>query len=395
MKYALFALVLVACEPPQPTLELTFSEGPAQACPATCAEIPMLCRTFMGVRIVDPSDPSAPFHFECKEIPDNIRENICQLGGVELETYTLPYRDLEVQIAIYPEQVVDLTGPLPVCPSTATFDAIDGFPITVATGATPALGGRGYYRPGDDLIHVTLGCTDLSQLVSEECGGGVANTTVKATVDDFDTHLSVDNTQANRLDVAVGEPVPSGEDFALRPTDVTPLDRAATATPVWSRDVPRIFQASACLTVDEDTAGSTTTATCMEVGTIDSQLSLVGVRLSKSSLDQILAALALAQFPSEGLTIGVVVDGGTPIGGQVVTSTSGTIEYLNSARTTTAGTATAGGAMGGVFVSRDAVYNTTFSTSRLGTGTATAIGGRIDDKVTIVVLDLSRPTQPD
>ena len=61
---------LAACEPPQPTLDLQLSSGPAQECPSTdCEDIGMPCQMFMSVRILSPDDASAPLHTECLPIP--------------------------------------------------------------------------------------------------------------------------------------------------------------------------------------------------------------------------------------------------------------------------------------------------------------------------------------
>ena len=121
---------------------------------------------------------------------------------------------------------------------------------------------------------------------------------------------------------------------------------------------------------------------------------MAGLEIENLSLScgglKVLDALSLSQFPLDGMTVGVVIDGGTPVGGQVVSAPGATIEYLSSDRSTVGGTMTSGGPNGGVFVSRDAPFGTTFLTNRLGV-TATKLGGLIQNKVTVVVLDLSNP----
>lgn len=399
MRHLVITLVtaLAACEPPQPTLDLQLSSGPAQECPSTdCEDIGMPCQMFMSVRILSPDDASAPLHSECLPIPMT-RETLCPIGGVELQPQELPYRDLEVQVAIYPANVVGPPDPLTglyQCPTGTTYDSVDGFPIPNDDYAlTPALGGRGYYRPGDEVVEVTLGCSNLDALRYDQCDG-VASVSVVATVDDFDTHLSVDSTEARRLTVNVGQPKPQAMGYALNNIDLTELVDTAAAAPAWSGTVDQLFTSHACLTVLDDTPQSTTSVTCRKAKITDSRIELngaySGVRLNKASLDQILDALSLSQFPLEGMTVGVVIDGGTPVGGQVVSAPGATIEYLSADRSTVGGTMTSGGPNGGVFVSRDAPFDTTFLTNRLGV-TATKLGGRIQNKVTIVVLDLSNP----
>lgn len=393
---------LGACDPPQPTLDLQLSSGPAQECPSTdCNDIAMTCRMFMSVRILDPGKASAPLHSECLEIPMTRGGTLCPLGGLELQPHTLPYRDLEVQVAIYPAELVtppSETNPFYQCPVGTKYDSVDGFPISEPESLTPALGGRGYYRPGDDVIQVTLGCSNLEEL--DKCGG-VAAVSVSATVDDFDTHLSVSASEAQRLDVRVGQPRTQGTGFVLETADLTQLTKTAASSPAWNGTVDQLFTTHACLTVRDDTPQSTTSVTCKAAKVTDTMLELnganAGVRLNKATLDQILSAVSLAQFPSDGLTVGVVVDGGTPVAGQVVSVSEGTIEYLSADRSTTGGTVTAGGPNGGVFVSRDAPFGATFSTTRtVPPSSAFKVGGRIQNKVTVVVLDLTNGgTQPD
>lgn len=404
MRLAIAIAVLTsACEPPEPGLDLQLSSGPSQECPSTdCNDIAMTCRMFMSVRILDPDDPTAPLHSECLEIPMTNSETLCPIGGLELQPHTLPYRDLEVQVAVYPESVVDpptMTDPFFRCPTGTTYDHVNGFPISVPDQVTPALGGRGYYRPGDDTIRVTLGCSNLDEL--DKCQG-IASVIVTATVDDFDTRLSVDVTQARGLSVSVGQPKPANMGFALNNSDLTELVDTIAAAPAWSGTVNELFTAFACLTVLDDTPQSTTTVTCKRAKVTDTMIDLAGAdagaRLTKASLDQILAALSLTQFPLQGMTIGVVVDNGIPVANQVVTASEGTVEYLSSDRTTVGGSMTSGGANGAVFVSRDAPFGTTFRTTRttLPNVTVSKLGGRIVGKATIVVLDLANGgTEPD
>lgn len=398
MRLLVVLVVLVAaCDPPQPALDLQLSAGPSNECPSTdCQDIEMPCLMYMSVRILSPDDPSAPFHSECLPIPMT-RGTLCSIGGVELAPHTLPYRDLEVQVAVYPADVVTFDEETNTnhCPTGTAYDAVDGFPIP--DDVTPALGGRSYYRPGDDVIRVTLGCSDLGALRYGQCDG-VASVAVNATVDNFDTHLSVGASEGQRLSVSVGQPKPQGAGFVLNNVDLTALMDTTAAAPAWSGTVNQLFTSHACLTVLDDTPQSTTSVTCKSARITDSSIELngaySGVLLDKSTLDQILAALSLSQFPLEGLTVGVVINGGTPVGGQVVTATGATIEYLSADRSTVGGTVTAGGPNGGVFVSRDAPFNTVFSTTRstpLPSITVQKIGGRITGKVTVVVLDLSNP----
>lgn len=398
MRWLALAVLLAACDPPQPEIEIEFSSGPAAKCPSTaCNEIEMTCRSFFSVRILDPSDPMAPYHSECIEIPQRLDDkDICTIGGIDLTPQKLPYRDLEVQIAVFPAEVVtfDDLG-RPVCPADTSYDFVTGFPIASADKVTPSLGGRGYYRAGDDVIHVTLGCSNLDALSNDQCEG-IASVTVNATVEDFDSHLGVIGDEAERLSVGVGQPKPQAGGYALNNADLTPLAHNGFNSSAWSGTADELFTSHACITVLDDTPQSTTSVACRTAKVTDASIELngahAGVRLNKGSLDQILGALSLSQFPIEGLTIGVVVDGGVPVGNRVVSAPGATIEYLSSDRSTVTGTSTSGGPNGGVFVSRDAPFGTEFSTtSMVPPSTPKKIGGLIRGKVTIVVLDLSNP----
>jgi hypothetical protein len=357
----------------------------------------MTCRSYLGVRILDPGDPMAPYHTDCIEIPQRLDDkDICTIGGIDLGKQKLPYRDLEVQIAVFPAEVVtfDERG-LPVCPADTAYDAVYGFPIASADKVTPSLGGRTYYRAGDDIIHVTLGCSNLEALSNDQCTG-VASVTVNATVEDFDDHLGVIGDEAERLSVGVGQPKPQANGYVLNNADLTPLAHNAFSSSAWAGTADELFTSHACLTVLDDTPQSTSSVSCRRASITDSSIDLsgahAGVRLNKASLDQILDALSLTEFPIEGLTVGVVVDGGVPVAGQIVNAPGATIEYLSSDRSTVTGTMTSGGPNGGVFVSRDAPFGTEFSTtSMIPPATPTKVGGLIRGKVTIVVLDLSNP----
>ena len=116
-----------------------------------------------------------------------------------------------------------------------------------------------------------------------------------------------------------------------------------------------------------------------------------GVRLSKAALDQMLAALSLTSFPVHGLTIGIVLDpSGNSVANQVVTPSAGTVQYFAADRANVGGAKTTSS---GVWVSTDAPFGTTFSTFG-GTPPTTVqrIGGLIDGKVTIVVLQFGGGT---
>jgi len=385
---------LAACDTPSPELHIRFSAGPTQACPSLdCSQLPASCQSVMSVRIVDPAMPSAPFHRQCRRL--GVPGDLCRIGGEDLYvTSPLPVQELEVQIAIYPEHALatDVDG-TPICPADVQYGFADGFPI--AGSVMPALGGRTYYRPGDETLVVELGCTNLDALNPPACEGAFLRT-VTARVDDFDRASSVFPHEASRLALHIGSPVAdAGDEYELNVPGLPALARADAGTngPAWSGTISAELSGVGCLAVDEDTQGRTTTVTCRAIDPTSEQIDFsgrhAGVRLTTASLDQILDALSLAEFPPKGITIGVVLDAdGDPVAGQVVSASEGTVRYLSSDRRLVVGGATTGGPQGGVFVSLDAPFNATFSTTSRGAPveTVSAIGGRIRGKVTIVVL---------
>ena len=389
----LAAVVLAACDPPAPLLRIKLDDAEGLCPSSDCAMVPMTCRTWISIRVVDPSDPTAPYLSQCEEVPQDRKKDMCALASVELDTRKLPLTTLEVQVALFPEEMIG-TDPMsgdPICPADTKYDATTGFPVS--SGETPAVGGRSFYRPGDDKVVVNLGCTDLASIAS--CGGA-GSVTANAQVIDFDSGV----TFVAPISVSVGEPAPSDPFWVLPSSQLDPLDPAPGQSWTGGRDNP--FQSWACLAVLDDAPQSTTSVVCRAAGAGDTLVSWPnpsdpiatkrassGVRLSKAALDQMLAALSLPSFPSAGLTIGLVLDkDGIPVENQIVTATApgavlATVQYFGQPRTTVGGTKTS---KSGAFVSTDAPFGTTFSASS-GVGFPVAhVGGAIQGKVTIVVL---------
>lgn len=384
-----FLILLAACNTPSPSLRIRITGGPTQSCDTvSCAQVPLACETWVGIRIIDPADPMTPFLSQCQTI-QNGTDDLCAIARVDLEPVPLPIDDLEIQVALFPASMItkDPITNEDVCPSNVEYDAVNGFPIEGDTA--PALGGRGYYRPGDEVVTVTLGCTNLELLNDPVCEGR-ASVRVAATVNDFDGGMVID---PDRIGVSVGAPkskIAGG--YELNPGDVTALERTSIFPPAWGVSLDAMFGSYACLAVLDDVARSTTTLSCTTATVTDDELDFVGIRLSNASLEQILATLSLAQVPALGMTIGIVIDDdGKPVPNQSISVPPGaSIRYLSSDRTTSAGSTTSGGPLGGVFVSLDAPFGTMFSTTN-GSPTAPKpqVGGRIDGKVTIVVLRFS------
>jgi hypothetical protein len=390
------AFALAACSTPTPSLVLQFSDGPSQSCGSTaCTGVHMGCDAVISIRIIDSADPAAPWLSQCSPVPVRpAAPDMCALSEVSLSSKPLPVRDLEVQVAVYPATTVAALAAVsgdPGCPAKVQYSDATGFPVEQVP--TPALGGRAYYHPGDPVVTVTLGCTDLDAL-NESCARSEL-IKVTSTVDVFPDESSVTSAIASRLTVSVGEPRPIGVDgtFALRAPDtrVLPPVTDGGPTPAWASDVDLRFTRYACIDVVEGVAATTAALRC-RIATPTDRLDLSGAWISKDTLQAILTALSTTTTPlpppDEGLTIGIVVDQiSAPVSGVVVGSTAGTVQYLAD-RTTLGGSATSAS---GMFVSRDAPFGTVFSTAGPGRAAISAIGGRVQGSVTIVVLQFAGP----
>lgn len=401
MKRALIAAVLLgmfaACETPPFKLVYRVSSGPVQSCgdasggaPLTCADVPLACEAVLSIRVVDPEDPDAPYMSICEPVQQNGDGDLCSIASIDLASTPLPRRALEVQVLVWPRAMVEdpATGELDCRKYDVAFDAVGGFPLDQLPA--PALGGHAYYHPGDDEVVVTLGCTDLIAVNDPVCVG-TPDVTASATIDDFETGVSVSRTLGERLSVAVGEPKfnASAMEYELNPNETRRLDLVGSGPiPAWGAAIDLELGTAACIEVREDEPQATATVACAPLEApgvlVDNRLTLHGVRLSKASLAQILAAAGLAEVPAAGLTVGIVLDSAeNPQAGQVVQSTAGTVKYLNANRTGVAGTATS---TSGIFISTDAPYGTDFSTMNAQFQTVSAPGGLVKGKVTIVVL---------
>lgn len=410
-RLALLALV-AACDSPPLSLRFRLTDGDSQSCygdsgnaTTKCEDITLGCPAVLSVRIVPPNDQTIPYITACERM-QGAQDTLCSIARVSLPEPTIPIPEqvLEVQMAVFPESAVPrdpVTNEL-ICPPvefTAT-----GFPVTALPGCTdeepgtcpkvPAVGGRAFYYPGDEMTVVTLGCSDLDQqLKGAACTNEIA-IPVKATVKDFDSTLSVDQALANRLTVSIGEPVPLGPEYTLYPQDTRELTRTTAAfPPSWSGTLDFNVATTKCIVVLEDGAQTTSTLMCSDVEDTDKEhITTTGVRLSKDSLSKFLAAIGQMSFPDIGLTIGIVLDTSDfPVGGLKVTATPPpgtdtmpTIQYLSMDRKTADGTSTS---TNGIFISQNAPYGTLFSVP----DSKPILGGNVDGKVTIVVIHRGPP----
>jgi hypothetical protein len=389
MRYLLVALALAAgCKTPDLTLVYRVADGAfAQSCGTTsCEQVPMQCESVLSVRVLSPADPTVPYISLCQAVEPNNQHNLCAIGRVNLPVTELPREILEVQVTVWPKDAVTNpdTGELDCLRTPVTFDAALNFPIS-----GPAFGGRAFYYPDDTETVVLLGCTDQQSINAPSCSG-IKNIEVTATVLDFENlPFTVSDDLGDRLTVSVGEPRADGNGHSLNSADSSPLLRTGEgATPVWGAGVDLELTSSICTEVLEDGAQSTTSLHCIEADDATTVLDLPGIRMSKPTLDEILAALDVPTFPEAGMTIGVVLDpAGNPIPNAVVGATAGSVLYLDEGRIAVNATATSSN---GIFVSLDAGYGATFNASHQAEAVS-ALGGRVRGKVTIVMLQFGPP----
>src|SRR5262249_16366500 len=196
---------------PGAQLNLELARGKEQPCPANCEDVPLPCDAVMSIRVVDPDDPFNPatrYLSQCEKVKADKNVDICSLKAINLDPVPLPVKDLEVQIAVFAGATlaIDPETNDPVCPDVH-YSSANGFPIEY--DVVPALGGQAYYHPGDEIVTVVLGCTDLSAMRSGVSCTNPADGKLTATVSDFDTRVPVSvgpSGRADHLFVSIGEP---------------------------------------------------------------------------------------------------------------------------------------------------------------------------------------------
>ncbi len=400
MKRAIWLVVLAACgDPPPLTLKYTLTTNSEQLCMAgsavarDCSEVAMACPAVLSVRILSPSDPTVPFVSVCEPIVQG-RPDLCSIDTIDLPApaMRITSQTLEVQVAVYadadlPRDPTDMT--LPSCePATS----IEFTPAGLVQNAapSPAIAGRAFYHPGDATTVVALGCVDEAAVQTKCLGAN--SVTVHATVTDFDTEVFVPSSLADQLSVLFGEPQPvtvgATTQYALSPADTHELSRNPTGTtPTWSATIDEKLVQWACLEVLEDVAQATPSVVCRSVTAGQQQVDINGIRLAKSTLDQILAALHDTSFPPEGQVVGIVLDSlGNPVANATVMTDDTMVPppiYLSANRLSLQAGQTS---TNGIFMST-AKFGSTFTARGLSVSQiTTGYGGLVEGKVTIVVL---------
>lgn len=410
---ALAALLLVAAcgNSPPFTLEFKVTSGDVQACTTSagtkavsCSDVTMLCDAYVSIRIFAPSDPTAPFIYDCQQLVG--KKDLCSIAAVNLTAPAMPVNEqtLEVDMAVYPKQSLHTgsDGNLE-CPHELAFGA-DGFPAPqepctdpdpANCEPAPAIGGRAFYHPGDSHTVVSLGCTDLAKLEDPVCAG-MSKLAVTASVNDFDTGVSVSSATADNLLVSIGEPTPDATamGYSLKSTDTRALTLMQNTVPSWSANVDLQLQSSACIEVFEDGAQTTAALTCTNQISATA-LDLPGVRLAKPTLDGILTALNKT-FPLQGMVVGLALDYlGNPLPGVTITpivpmlAPPAHIQYMAADGMSFPAGQTSTSSKG-IWVSTDAAYGTSFIPQGM-TMANDGFGGLVAGKVDIVIIQLAPP----
>ena len=394
--------LLAACDGDTLRIAFQVSAGPIQACPSTavppapsCADVPMLCDAVLNIRIVRPEDPQETYLPLCEAIPRGTDRDLCAIEQIDLPARQLPKETLEVQVMIWPRDAVKAD------PMTGELDCreIYGQPVTVGFGVqgfpeeitpSPALGGRAYYRPGDAQTVVTLGCSDLRAVNRPACAGQIE---LRAGVNELDAPLRpVSSVPPAELLVSVGEPRydPIRGEHEWSPLKVLDLQPIVPGQPPqWYAATDTLsIEDSMCVEVIGNRGPNTAVLRCGRIDPQDRTLELTGIWLPATRLAQLLTGLGFVEVPPQGLTIGILVDAqGAPAAGRrIETSPSTLVKYLsptgqvipNLMMTTSSG----------LFVSEEAPYGADFRAFDGPTEAARGVGGRVNGKVTVVVLQL-------
>jgi hypothetical protein len=350
----------------------------------------MSCGAQLAIR-VDDLELRAPAVNECESVPAS--ESIRGFENINPKTfYNIPPHRVRISVAAWRPRVL----PGDLCPAEDIFDE-RGVP-RVDFQPQPAFGGAVFFDVGEggEEVVVPLSCPDALQLDTEECRGA-ETTRVQAEVADLETVLPITDGQAEGLDVGVAPPrqipgLPISE-YVIDSEATIELEREPGPEPTFAAEVEVELEGTVCTVVfDPAPAESTASALCRDVGDVDEPIDLPGVLVAKETLDPILTALGLADFPRKGLLIGRVVDHtDTPLAGVSLTpgADGATVQYIDGSEI--GGTETSDS---GYFVSTDAPFGTLWTAvhnqdGRREEGEPRA--GLVRDKVSVVIVRMQRP----
>ncbi len=378
-------------------LRLTWAQDGNQACPhaadaaATCASIPISCDARVRIRITDAITDEV-FYSRC--YPLTGITDACDLRDLPLETSApIPNRMAKVQVMVWSAAQLAVVPGLPAdgCPDTAEFDRTGQPLLPVGPIPMPALGGEIYFPVGDRRVaEVELGCPrhDLLDLAACRMGAPL----LQATVRDPLSWASVDRTLVDSLDVRFGAPTADGKGgWNLGLGDLESLTASAGGELVWSKRLTQALPNLGCLRVLLSESRSTPAAICHDIAVSGGTINLEGFMVKKTLVNKLLFALDLADFPPEGLVLGVVVDShNNRVAGARVSVSSGELAYPTDDFQHVGLDSTSAS---GLFLSTDAPFDAVWhgqDASGIGDD-GTARGGLIGDHLTVVVIRLNTP----
>ena len=383
----LAAVLGAACTPDSVPFEIEFRLD-EECGGSSCAQIMTRCDAAIGMQIVDATTGEL-YVDQCTTVQGGTQ--LCDLlDGFDIDPELLPNRMIRIELAIWPVEEEEVEDP---CPEIL----FDRFGKYQSGQPMPAIAGRSYFKVGsNDIAPLTLGCVYKEALDAAAC---VTDTTphVITHVIDFDTRTPVPSTFSTRLGVSVGEPTYNSvlDEWFISQSDLIELMVTALLPELtYEVDIPFNFLETACLQVLSNDLGAVATVRCYLASPTDlpdNVLAAEGTFLSEETLDQIQTALGGGPLPSDGLVVGLVIDvDGNPAEGAMVMPLFGTVQYLNADRTSTAGLTETSSS--GIFVSTDAPLEgparetNSWYASTIDDITDTVIGGRVKNKVTIVIL---------
>lgn len=369
------------------TLELQLDTSASGQCTSnSCTDFGMSCGATFMLRVIDVENGNQPVVDECTQVGG--ADTLCDLGSGGTHTFfNIPAHRLRIEVAAWRPDLVAAGA----CPTDELFtDGVGPLPSFIPQ---PAFAGSTYFDAGSDsdVVQVPLYCSDSGQLDQPECNAS-PSTHVTVNVLDIDTDLDITFDQAANLSVGVAAPrSPDGTVYVIEAGDTTDLPaEAGQPVPTFAGDIDGDLGGPVCALVLDLAPQSTTSAVCSTVMAGEDPV-LEGALVSKTTLDQVLAAMGGTGFPPQGLVIGRVVDHtGAPLAGVTVAPGTGTVEYLNAPRTGLGGSSTS---TNGYFISRDAPFNTAWTATATDgrTEQGTPRSGLIQGKLTAFILRMQPP----
>lgn len=396
------AVLLVACsEPDQFGLRLTWTAGPAQACPVgptgvtSCTAIPMSCGARARLRIVDAVDDTRVYFTGCYDVPPGA--DVCGLRALPIPAgIEIPNQMVRIQLLVWSQDAL-ADADLPDgtdCPVSGRFDVL-GLPQPnldlQPPEPVPALGREIYFPVGQrEEATLEMGCPDVAQLDTAVCRA--RSLTVDATVAVPGSWRLLRPDEAGDLQVSFGSTVERGGDTLLLASQLTRLELVAGPDPHWQAELPGPIDGVRCLQVFEVAPGAIPVASCATAVTTEAGvLPVAGFwpdpLLIARVVTLVQTATGVEGFPPSGLVLGFVIDrNNQPVAGATVAPTFGTVLYPAATLDGWQADTTSGS---GIFVSTDALIGARWPTTAPGlVDDGTARGGGISNHVTVVVVHM-------